>query len=321
MALTLRLGKGALLAAAAFGAPLAAQDAEATDEADAAVLGISGSPAVGTEVFFSSDSDDTTVWRLAGEADIVNAPDGSRIGVRYERAWYDPQGLGEVTQDRIFVQAADRGGDVEWFARIGTDGDTVIGSASVNDNARFRKEAFVERDIVVTRQGLDLGLYSTFAGAAIDLPVDDSNVFTLLGGVQEFTGDNLRLHARANFVHVLDRDAGLSAQLRTRYFHSTVPGEYDYFSPENYAQILPVLQMRRFVGGWNLLAAGGIGVQKSTGTDWDQANYAEARFTSPERGNWSVSGQALYSQTPGDAAVAGSGYDYFQANFSLLRRF
>ena len=70
-----------------------------------------------------------------------------------------------------------------------------------------------------------------------------------------------------------------------------------------------------------MLAAGGIGVQKITGTGWDQANYAEARFTSPQRGKWSVQGQALYSQTKGNSAVAGSGYDYFQANFSLLRRF
>ena len=309
MALTRSLIRAALPAAAALAAPLAAQE-------DA-----QNSPAIGTEVFFSSDSDETTVWRLATDVDLRNSPNGSRLGVRYERAWYDPQGLGTQTRDRVFVHAADRGGETEWFARVGTDGDTIIGSASINDNARFRKEAFVERDIVVTPMGLDQGIYSTFAGAAIDLPVDDRNVFTVLGGVQEFTGDNVRLHARANYVHVVDSDAGLSAQLRTRYFHSTVPGEFDYFSPENYTQVLPVLQLRRFVEGWQLLAAGGVGIQKSTGTGWDQANYAEARFTSPERGKWSVSGQALYSQTPGNSAAAGSGYDYFQANFSLLRRF
>ena len=278
-------------------------------------------PAVGTEVFVSSDSDDTTVWRIAGDFDLRNAPDGSRFGVRVEKAWYDPLGLGTYERERIFLQAADGSGNVNWSARVGTDGDTIIGSASVNDNKPFRKEAFIERDIVETPIGLERGIYSTFAGAAIDLPADESNIFTVLAGVQEFTGENVRLHLRGNFVHVLDSDAGLSVQLRTRYFHSTVPGEFDYFSPEDYGQILPVIQLRRFVDGWQLLAAGGIGAQRSTGTDWQQANFAEARVISPARSDWFVSGEALYSQTPGTNTIVGSGYDYFQARFALTRRF
>ena len=278
-------------------------------------------PAIGTEVFVSTDSDETTVWRVAGNFDLRNAPDGSRIGVRVEKAWYDPLGLGAHERERIFLQAADGSGNVNWSVSVGTDGDTLIGSASINDNKTFRKEAFIERDIVETPIGLEQGLYSTFAGAAIDLPADEKNIFTLLAGVQEFTGDNVRLHLRGNFVHVLDSDAGLSAQVRTRYFHSTVPAEYDYFSPEDYGQILPILQMRRFVDGWQLLAVGGIGIQRSTGTDWKQANYAEARVISPTQGNWFVSGEAIYSQTPGTNTVVGSGYDYFQARIGLTHRF
>ena len=297
------------LSIALLATPLAAQDSE------------EAGPALGTEVFVSTDSDNTTVWRVAGNFDLRNAPDGSRLGVKVEKAWYDPLGLGTHERERIFLQVADGSGNVNWSARIGTDGDTIIGSASINDNKAFRKEAFIERDIVETPIGLEQGLYSTFAGAAIDLPTDENNIFTLLAGVQEFTGDNVRLHIRANYVHVIDSDAGLSAQLRTRYFHSTVPGEYDYFSPEDYGQILPVLQLRRFIDGWQLLAAGGIGVQRSTGTEWKQANYAEARVISPVQRNWYLSGEAIYSQTPGSNTIVGSGYNYFQARFSLTRRF
>ena len=278
-------------------------------------------PAVGTEVFVSSDSDDTAVWRVAGDFDLRNAPDGSRLGVRVEKAWYDPLGQGTIERERVFLQAADGKGNFEWSARVGTDGDTVIGAISINDNKEFRKEAFVERDIIETPQGLALGLYSTFAGASIDLPADENNIFTLLAGVQEFTGENVRVHLRGNFVHVLDNELGLSLQLRTRYFHNSVPGEFDYFSPEEYGQVLPVLQIRRFVNEWQLLAVGGIGAQRSTGSDWEQANFAQLRFVSPSQNDWFVSGEAIYTQTPGAGAVVGSGYDYLQGRFSLTRRF
>lgn len=299
----------ALLSASALVSPLSAQEASGSRSA------------IGTEVFVSTDSDETTVWRVAGDFDLRNAPDGSRLGVRIEKAWYDPQGQGAIGQERVFLQAADGSGKVNWSARVGTDGDTIIGAASINDNKPFRKEAFVERDIVATPMGLDLGLYSTFAGAAIDLPANENNIFTVLAGAQEFTGDNVRLHLRGNYVHVVDRDLGLSVQLRTRYFHSTEPGEFDYFSPENYTEILPVLQMRRFVDGWQFLAAGGIGMQRYTGSDWKQANYGQLRVVGPSEGDWIVSGEAIYSQTPGDGAIVGSGYDYFQIGASLSRRF
>lgn len=297
-----------LLVLAMLAAPAMAQDSS------------EAAPALGTEVFVSSDSDDTEVLRVAGDFDLRNAPEGSRLGVRVEKAWYDPLGQGRIARERVFLQAADGGGEIEWFARIGTDGDTVIGSASINDTKAFRKEAFIERDIVETPIGLERGLYSTFAGAAIDLPANEKNVFTLLAGVQEFTGENVRLHLRGNFVHVLDSETGLSAQLRARYFHSTVPGEFDYFSPEDYGQILPVIQVRRFINGWQLLAAGGIGAQRSTGTEWQQANHAQLRFVSPAQSDWSVSGEAIYSQTPGNGAVVGSSYDYFQMRLSIAYR-
>lgn len=308
-----RLATVSILTLAVLAAPAMAQEADT--EAD-----LSG-PAIGTEVFVSTDSDDTTVWRVAGDFDLRNAPDGSRLGVRVEKAWYDPRGLGVVERERVFLQAADRSGDVNWSARVGTDGDTIIGAASINDNADFRKEAFIERDIVETPLGLEQGLYSTFLGAAIDLPADENNIFTVLAGVQEFTGENLRLHLRGNYVHVLDSDAGLSAQLRTRYFHNSVPREFDYFSPEEYVQVLPALQLRRFVNDWQFLAVGGIGVQRFTGSDWKQANYAEARIVSPTDHDWFGSAEAIYSQTPGTSTVTESGYDYFQARVTLTRRF
>lgn len=303
-----RLVKCVLLGSAVvFAAPAMAQD--------------EGS-AVGAEVFVSTDSDDTTVLRTALDFDLRNTVEGSRLGLRLEKAWYDPRGLGTDERERIFFHAAgDNPEGWDWFARVGTDGDSVIGSASINDHARFRKEVFIERDVVETPLGLERGIYATFLGAAIDMPADDRNVFTVLAGVQEFTGENLRLHLRGNYIHVVRPEWGLSLQLRGRYFRDSDPGEFDYFSPEYYVQVLPVVQLRRFVDGWQLLAAGGIGTQRDSETDWQQANFAQARIVSPERSAWSVFGEATFAQTPGNGAVLSDGYDYFQTRLALLRRF
>lgn len=279
-------------------------------------------PAAGVEVFYSSDSDDTSVLRTALDFDLLNKGNVERIGFRFEKAWYEPTGLATEERERFFVRLAENGRDWNGNALIGTDGDTIIGSLSINDNSRFRKEVFIERDIIETPLGLERGLYSTFAGAAIDLPLDERNVLTVLGGFQEFTGKNSRIHLRANYVHVVKPDWGLSVQLRGRYFRSSDPNEFDYYSPRNYAQVLPVVQLRRFVSGWQLLAAGGIGVQRDTGSDWRQANFAQLRVTSPASASaWFVSGEMTYTQTPGNSSVLGLNYDYLQSRLSVTRRF
>ena len=278
-------------------------------------------PAVGAETFYSSDSDGTEVARAALDFDLRDLPGSNSVGLRVERARYNPGGRGWESRDRVFVQGAAKLGEWQLRGRVGTDGDSAIGAVSLNDEAKFRKEVFVERDIVETRQGLDRGLYSTFAGAAIDLPVDDRNVFTVLAGIQAFTGDNVRTHLRANYVHVVAPKLGLSAQLRGRYFHSSDPGEYDYYSPRYYAEILPVAQMRRFVGGWELVGAAGLGLQRDSATDWHASRYAHARFRSPARSSWSVNGAVTYTNTPSLSGSPGSGYSYVQGTLGISKRF
>jgi len=277
--------------------------------------------AVGTQVFFSTDSDDTTVVRIAGDFDLRNDGDARRLGVRLENAWYEPLGGETEQRQRIFVQAGDRSAGWTWAARVGTDGHDVIGAASVYDDSAFRKEFFIERDVVETPLGLEEDIFTTFAGAAIDLPLNDRNIVNLLVGYQDFTGDNERYHVRGNFIHVISNEIGLSAQLRAQYYYSTQPGEFDYFSPENYVQVLPVLQLRRFSGGWQFRAVGGIGAQNFTGTDWQQANFAQVAVEAPVGGTWSGGAELTYTDTPGNNAVASDDYNYFQARFSLTRRF
>jgi hypothetical protein len=274
--------------------------------------------AVGADLFFSTDAEDTDVLKAGLNLDWRYDSEEKRTGIRLERAWFKPLGKGWRNRERVYLRAADSLGDWKWNATVGTDGHTVLGSAGIHDDAKFRKELFVEREILETPEGLKRGIYYTFAGGAIDLPVDDRNVFTLVGGLQEFTGDNVRTHVRANFVHVLKPDSGLSVQLRTRYFHDSDPHEFDYYSPRWYFQAVPVLQLRRFSHGWRYVVAGGVGVQRDSDSRWHRSTYFNAQVTTPAKRNWSGSAAVLFSETP---TVTGQSYNYAQLMLSLTRAF
>ena len=275
--------------------------------------------AAGLDLFASTDADHTEVRKAGINLDWRYAAPENYLGVRFEKARFKPLGQKWTGFERGYLRYADKSGGWSWNGQIGTDGHTALGAVSVHDEARFRKEFFVEREIVETPQGVGRGIYYTFAGAALDLPVNDRNNFTVIAGVQEFTGDNLRLHLRANYVHVVKPEWGLSLQLRSRYFHSSHPGEYDYFSPRWYAQALPVVQLRRYTGGWRYSIAAGYGGQRDSGSDWHASRYVNVQATSPVVGrSWFLKGAVVYSNTP-----VGSGYvyDYLQFNFGVTRAF
>jgi hypothetical protein len=279
-----------------------------------------GGHAVGSDLFYQSDADGTEVLRVGLDLDPHYRDKDNYTGLRLEKAWFNPLDQGWQGEERVYLRASRELEDWTLKARVGTDGDTLLGSVTAFDNDRFRKEFFVERDILETPQGLARGIYYTFAGAAIDLPVDDRNQFTLVGGLQEFTGENVRPHLRANYIHVLKPELGLSAQLRTRFFRNSHPREADYFSPRWYAQVLPVLQMRRTTDeGWRFLLAGGLGVQRDSESGWRRASYAAGQVTSPEVApGWAFTGGLLFTETP---TASGQSYSYFQTNIGIVRAF
>lgn len=274
--------------------------------------------AIGTDLFFSTDAEDTSVIKTGLNLDWRSKGPQDYLGLRVEKAWFKPLGQAWRGRERAYLRGAGSAGEWKWNTTVGTDGRTMIGSAAINDESRFRKELFVEREIVETPQGLERGIYYTFAGAAIDLPADDRNILTLVGGLQEFTGDNVRTHLRANFVHVVKPEAGLSLQLRTRYFRNSDPREYDYYSPRWYAQAVPVLQLRRHSGGWRYLLAGGVGAQRDSESKWRRSSYFNAQVTSPPRRGWSGTAALLFSETP---SVTGESYNYLQLTAGLTRAF
>ena len=275
--------------------------------------------AVGTDLFFSTDADHTDVVKAGLNFDWAWAGPEKYLGVRLEKAWFRPVGRRWQDRTRAYLRAADSAGKWTWNVNAGTDGHTLLGSGDIHDEAPLRKEFFLEREILETPEGLKRPIYYTFGGAALDLPADENNVFTVVAGLQDFTGRNMRTQLRANFVHVLSPENGLSIQLRTRYFHDSVPHEFDYYSPRWYAQAVPILQLRRFTGtGWRYLLAGGVGVQRDDSTRWHRSSYFNAQLTSPPKAGWSGSASLLFSETP---TATGQSYNYLQLTFGVMHRF
>ncbi len=277
------------------------------------------SSAVAADLFVSSDADESETLKAGVNFDWrYRGPEDYR-GVRLETARFSPLGQAATDEQRIYYRFAETGADWTWTGTVGTNGDTALGSVSVHNDAPFRQEYFVERERVETAQGLDQDIYYTFAGAALDLPVDDRNTFTVLAGLQDFSGENVRTHLRARYIHVIKPDWGLSAQLRTRYFRNSEPAEFDYFSPEWYVEVLPVVQVRRFHDGWRYQAAVGLGAQREADSDWRSSRHFEASVTSPAVGaGWFVKAAVIHSNTP---VTSGYGYDYNQLTLSVTRAF
>jgi hypothetical protein len=266
----------------------------------------------------SSDADNTQVVRAGMNLDPVHPGEDRYWGIRVEKAWFTPLGGSTTAYERVYARYADKVGHAAWSLQPGTDGRTVVGSANLALTSGWRKELFVERDILETPRGVTEGIYFTFAGAALDVPLGARDSATLVAGAQEFTGKNVRLHARVNYVHVVKRDWGLTAQVRTKYYHSTEPGEYDYFSPEWYAEVLPVLQLRRYDHGWRYLLAAGYGVQRDANSPWRSSRYLNAQVSSPAARPLQLRATVLYSNTP-----VGSGYvyDYLQGSVAITASF
>jgi hypothetical protein len=266
-------------------------------------------PALRPELFLSSDSDGNHSQRSALGWDVRREDIEHWWGFKAERARYSGDGWRDV-DERLFVRAAGGEGNWRWTAEAGTDGDDLLGSASVfSDDAR-RKEFFLERDVLETRLGTGRGLVHTFAGAAMDLPMGERWSASGLVGLQDFGGDNLRRHLRANLVYALLPEQGLSLQLRLRQFNDSDPRELDYFAPGRYRQALGVVSMRRFVGGYQWRATAGLGRQDFTGAASQPARLLELDFQTPkDRGHY-LRATAGYSDAPANSGSGGDGYHY-----------
>lgn len=275
--------------------------------------------AASVDVFSGADADHTHVDKLGLDLDWRSDGPESHEGMRLEFAHFHPAGETAIEQLRGYWRFAETSRAWTWDGRLGSDGTTLIGAFDIHNDARIRQEYFLEREIVETPFGLNHGLYYTFGGAAVDLPMGERDNLNLLGAAQDFTGHNIRLHWRGTYVHVLKPDWGLSVQLRVRAFNSSHPGEFDYVSPRWYFQAMPTVQLRRYRDGWRYLLSGGFGAQMQTDRGWRTARALNAQVTSPPtRAGWALDAAFAYSNTP---IAAGYEYEYRELRLGVIRTF
>lgn len=266
-------------------------------------------PALRPELFISSDSDGNDSRRLSLGWDWQRRDIEHWQGLRIERARFSGPGWSE-TSERLFLRAAGGEGKWRWRGEVGSDGHDLLGSASLHSEEPWRKEFFLERDVLETREGLARGRVHTFAGAALDMPLSERWSATGLVGLQDFGGENLRRHLRAQLAYAVLPEHGLSLQLRLRQFNDSDPRELDYFAPGRYRQALAVVSLRRFVGGYQWRATAGLGRQDFTGVASQPARLLELDFQTPkDRGHY-LRATAGYSDAPATGAAGGSGYRY-----------
>ena len=255
--------------------------------------------AVRPEAWYSSDAEGNHTRKLGVGWDWRRRDIEHWVGAKVEHARFSGKGWAENEQ-RVYLRAAGGPEAWRWQATVGSNGHDLLGNASWHTTDRFRKELFVEREVLETEEGARRHLVQTFAGGAIDIPFNDRWSATVLGGLQDFgSGDNLRTHARANLSFLVLPEQGLSLQWRNRYYRNSDPYEGSYYSPPWYRESLGVVSWRRYLGeGYHLRAAVGWGRQKSAGDESRRARMAEVWFETPRwKRSW-LRAYAGYSDTP-----------------------
>lgn len=277
--------------------------------------------AVRTDLWFGSDNDGNDTRKYALGWDVRHDDLQHWWGVKVERARFSGDGWSE-SENRAYLAGAGELGGWLWEGEVGGNGHDLLGSASIHSQDARRKEFFVERDTLETRNGARNGWVNTFAGAAIDLPMGERWSASALAGLQDFgTGGNLRSHLRGNLVYALAPEQGLSLQLRTRYYRNSDPFEADYYSPDWYGQALGVLGWRRHVGGYQWTARAGWGRQRSSEEGWKNARLLEVGVETPRWKSAWLRLDAGYSDTPVATSTGSSDYAYRYANLQAFVAF
>jgi len=266
------------------------------------------------EAWISSDADGNETQRYALGWDVSHRDLDHWWGAKIEHSRFSGDGWSE-TEQRVYVGGAGELGQWRWDGDVGTNGDDLLGNFSLHSQDPWRKEFFVERGTLETREGTERGLVNTFAGASIDMPLAPRWSATALAGVQDFgAGDNLRSHLRGNLVYSLLPEQGVSLQLRTRYYRNSEAFEGDYYSPPWYGEALGVLALRRHVGGYQWTARAGWGRQRSSGEGWKRARMLEVGMESPHWKDAWLRLDAGYTDTPvlTDQGTGSYAYRYLQ---------
>ncbi|MET0808443.1 MAG: hypothetical protein ABWX93_06770 [Pseudoxanthomonas sp.] len=270
------------------------------------------------ELWFSSDADGNETSKQSLGWDVRRIDEDHWLGVKIEHARFAGDDWSR-SENRIYGRAAGGQGNWRWKVDAGSNGKDLLGGASLHSQDARRKEFFIERELLETRQGAEQDLMLTFAGAAIDLPLGTRWGATALAGLQDFgSGENLRTHLRGNLVFAALPEQGISLQVRTRYFRNSVAHEGDYYSPEWHGEALGVLALRRNRGGYQWRALIGAGRQRNDVESWRSARLLEIGVDTPHWKKAWLRANAGYRDTPVVGQTGDGTYAYRFASIEAV---
>lgn len=278
--------------------------------------------AAGPTLFVSSDSEHFETRRVGVDFFPAFGSSESYIGVRYRHH--------EFTQDDWRREGdqlalAARGGNRlgAWRAEAGVmqegphDLLTLDAGHAFTLSPDTSAEIFVDREFVETQAALDNGVHFTFAGASLEHRLHPKLTLVGVAGLQHFSDDNDREHARVRVIFQPDLDLGLTFQYRFRYYRSDVNDtRRTYFNPERYRESMLLAGWRYRRNGWVSNLVAGRGVQHIADAPSEPSRLFELSLDSPPKGGQVLGLRAGYLQA---ASYGGPDYRYryLQANWVL----
>ncbi len=256
----------------------------------AAAIGISGPPiaaadtrAAGGSVHYAADSESFSSRRTSVDAAVNFSHLDGKTGVRYiDHAYARDDWRRSGEQLRFFTHHIDRRSGDGWYLESGMLRQAQHSLWTLD--ASYRKtaasgtalEVFANRDIVETRNALELGTHFNFVGGAIDHPLNPHLTAVGLLGHQGFSDGNQRRHARARLIYQPSLDLGLTLQLRYRFFDSSKEDvARAYFNPKRYDETMLAVAWRHRAGDWRTGLTAGTGIQRIAGNDSSETRLLE----------------------------------------------
>ncbi|QXX85583.1 hypothetical protein J7649_09215 [Acinetobacter lwoffii] len=271
--------------------------------------------ALGTEFFFSDDSEGFQTRKLSAEFLPQYEHADDYLGIRGSAYQYKADDWSRDGQKisligRNIDSATANGWALE--AGIVDQGDhtlfTFDGSYRTPLAEKTALEVFANRDWVETQPALEQGTNFTFIGAALDQGLGEHVTVVGVAGSQFFSDDNRRDHGRIRLIYQPSLDLGLTLQARYRTYQSSEEDVgREYFNPQDYQESMLALGWRQRFSGWSAGLTAGFGREKINQDSSQTTRVFELNLQSPVRGSQFLRMNAGYNRS---ASFYGPDYDY-----------
>ncbi|WP_425919524.1 hypothetical protein [Acinetobacter sp. TSRC1-2] len=282
--------------------------------------------AVGTEIFFSDDSEGFQARKFSAEFLPKYISADNFLGIRASAYNYKTNDWSQNGQKISFIgrdinSATANGWSLEAgiFEQNNNNLFTFDGSYRTALAEKTAVEVFANRDWVETRPALEQGTNFTFLGAAIDQGLGEHVTVVGVAGSQFFSDDNRRDHGRMRLIYQPSLNLGLTLQARYRTYRNTEEDVgREYFNPQDYEESMLALGWRQRFSRWSMGFTAGFGREKINDMQSQSTKLFELSLQSPIYGSQFFRMNAGYNRS---ASFYGPDYDYSYVRSEWILQF